>query len=140
MNLSDELKSVFPQSAVIPYRWKDDVLQILLITNHSGKRWVLPKGLIEDHPNELESAVQEAFEEAGIQGDLDPVPIGHYQYKKWGGLCKVTIYNMKVEHILEEWPESFFRKRRWMDLDEVHRLADKRIPREVFKTFESKIV
>ncbi len=31
------------------------------------------------------SALQEAFEEAGVDGDVDEIPIGKFEVEKWGG-------------------------------------------------------
>ena len=134
-----EIDKSYHQSAVIPYRCEGDQVQILLITNRSGKRWVLPKGIIEDHQTELESAASEALEEAGIEGQIDPDPIGQYRYEKWGGICVVKIFKMKVENIFEDWPESFFRERKWVSLDEAEHLTDERIPRDIFQTFRTRI-
>lgn len=134
-----EIEKSYRQSAVIPYRYEGDQVQILLITSRSGKRWVLPKGIIEDHQTELESAASEALEEAGIEGQIDPDPIGQYRYEKWGGICEVKIFKMKVENVFEDWPESFFRERRWVSLEEAERLTDERIPRDIFRTFRTRI-
>ena len=35
------------QSGVIPYRIMDGQIEVMLITSSGGKRWVIPKGLIE---------------------------------------------------------------------------------------------
>ena len=105
---------MYRQSAVIPYRRAADGLEVLLITSRKGKRWVLPKGVVEPHLTPPQSAAQEAFEEAGIRGTVDERPLGSYSYEKWGGVCEVQVFAMAVTDQLEEWPEAFMRRREWL--------------------------
>lgn len=105
---------MYRQSAVIPYRQRDDGLEILLITSRKGRRWVPPKGVVEPNLSPPQSAAQEALEEAGIRGMVDEVPLGTYAYEKWGGVCEVEVFAMKVTDELADWPEAAFRKREWM--------------------------
>jgi phosphohistidine phosphatase len=109
-------EAVFPQSAVVPFRNGADGLEILFITNNSGKRWILPKGLVEEHLSPAESAAAEAHEEAGIEGKVLPECLGVYHYRKWGGVCSVEVFPMRVERDLHEWPGAHFRHRRWVSL------------------------
>ena len=103
----------YPQSGVIPFRIVNPDIQILLITTNSRKHWTIPKGLIEDGMSPAESAVQEAYEEAGIRGDLYENSIGNYRYHKWGGTCEVEVFLMAVTLMLDHWPEEIFRERLW---------------------------
>jgi 8-oxo-dGTP pyrophosphatase MutT (NUDIX family) len=102
------------QSAVIPYRRTADGLKVLLITSSRRKRWIVPKGLIEPHLSAAESAVQEAFEEAGVRGDVSASPVGSYSYSKWGATCMVAVYLLEVRTVLDAWPEAAVRQRRWL--------------------------
>ncbi len=110
----------YTQSAVIPYRERGGDVEILMITSRKRKRWVMPKGVKEPELSPQESAAKEALEEAGIQGAVSKVPIGSYQYDKWGGTCTVDVYTMQVSTVLDEWEESF-RDREWVSLDEAGR-------------------
>jgi len=38
---------IIQQSAVIPYQIVDGEIEIMVITSSTGKRWVIPKGLVE---------------------------------------------------------------------------------------------
>ena len=98
----------FTQSAVIPYRIADGKPEIMLITSRKGTRWVLPKGVQEPGLSLRDSAGKEAFEEAGVRGEVDAEPIGHYEYAKWGGTCKVAVFPMAVSECLPDgdWEES----------------------------------
>lgn len=102
------------QSAVIPYRRTAEGLKVLLITSSRRRRWIVPKGLVEPHLSEAESAMQEAYEEAGIRGDVSAAPIGSYAYSKWGATCVVAVFLLDVHTVLDTWPEALFRQRRWL--------------------------
>jgi phosphohistidine phosphatase len=110
---------IYEQSAVIPFRWTDKKLEILIITTLSGKNWTIPKGLVEPELSVTQSAEMEAYEEAGIKGTIYPDIIGEYQYYKWQGTCKVKVFPFKVREILNIWPEATSRKRNWIYLDQV---------------------
>ncbi|NQT91761.1 MAG: beta-galactosidase trimerization domain-containing protein [Lentisphaerae bacterium] len=123
-------QSIYPQSSVIPYRVSEGRVEILVVSNRGGDRWVLPKGLIDEGLSASESAAKEAMEEAGIVGTVDPDPIGNYDYHKWGGTCRVEVFLMRVEEERTEWLESS-RTRRWMNMDEIHNMLDDRVPRSL---------
>ena len=124
---------VYEQSGVLPFRFQRGELEILLISSRSGKRWVIPKGVIENGFTAVATASNEAFEEAGIRGDIDPQPVGEYRYRKWGGVCRVQVFLMEINEIAESWPEVALRSRKWMAPGEVRGLIDKRIPLALIK-------
>jgi phosphohistidine phosphatase len=138
--LSERVPSYFYfQSAVIPYRLENETLKLLLITNRKCKRWVFPKGVIETNMSPAESAEHEAFEEAGIKGHVYPTPIGDYQYPKWGGTCTVIVFLMEIVEILKEWPESEFRHRIWVSVEEAEKLVNESGLKETIRTLPSHI-
>ena len=65
----------YRQSAVIPYRLREGRVEILLITSRKGKRWVVPKGILEPELTPAESAAKEAREEAGVSGRISAAPV-----------------------------------------------------------------
>jgi len=111
------MKSVPPwfyrQSAVIPYRVVDGEVEVLLITSRRGRRWVIPKGVVELTLSPAESAMREAFEEAGAIGRVSDRAVGTFEYEKWGGICRVQVFLMKVDTLLDIWPEANERNRKW---------------------------
>ena len=107
----------YQQSGVIPYQVEQDKVEVLLITSRRRGRWIIPKGVIEPGMSAAESAAQEAYEEAGVRGDVSPIPLGEYEYDKWGGVCTVKVFTMEVQLVLETWPESDTRQRRWMSVE-----------------------
>jgi 8-oxo-dGTP pyrophosphatase MutT (NUDIX family) len=107
----------YAQSGVIPFCLRGDVIAVLLITNWRRRRWVIPKGLIEGNLSARDSAVQEAYEEAGIRGLTSKLAIGEYDYQKWGGTCHVDVFLFRVKEVLASWPEATFRHRVWFSVE-----------------------
>jgi len=103
---------MFNQSAVVPFVVGDNELQIVLVTSRKSNTWIIPKGVIERPLSAKESAVKEAWEEAGVLGTANDVPLGNYKFAKWGGTCSVEVFAMNVTEILDAWPEQRKRQRR----------------------------
>ncbi|MEF8699295.1 MAG: histidine phosphatase family protein [Candidatus Accumulibacter sp. UW20] len=133
-------KYFFTQSAVLPYRYVDGRLEIMVIASRKGTRWVIPKGVKEPELSLRDSASKEAFEEGGIRGRLDDKPLGHYEYKKWNGVCKVAVFPMAVSESVaeDEWEESH-RQRRWIDPEEARRLLDEPALRKLAEKLEKRL-
>ncbi len=121
MNFNEQNK--FLQSGVIPYRQQHGRLEVLLITTTSGKKWIVPKGIIEPHLNPKESAEAEALEEAGIKGEMHSESIGNFTINKWGGVVRVQTYLMRVDEVFSDWQESHIRKRIWTSVSEAEKLV-----------------
>lgn len=109
------MMNLFDQAGAIPYRISDDTLEVLLISTSSGKNLTIPKGLIDPGYSATETAVNEAYEEAGIKGRLLTPAIGAYGFEKWGGKCQVDVFAMVVNRQLDAWPEGSVRRRIWFD-------------------------
>jgi 8-oxo-dGTP pyrophosphatase MutT (NUDIX family) len=101
------------QAAAIPIRGN----KICLVTSSNGKRWVIPKGLIDPGHTAAETALNEAWEEAGLVGVLSKDPVGTYLYSKLGGTYHVLVYMMRVTEAAAEWPEKGQRQRSWVQVD-----------------------
>jgi len=125
--------STYDQSGVIPFWVRNNEIQIMLITNRSGKRWVIPKGTIESDLSALESAEKEAFEEAGVLGKAHPMAIGKYQYNKWGGTCTVEVFLLEVKKVLQEWPESQLRQREWLKVEGAIKRVDEKNLKKIIR-------
>ncbi|WP_293124369.1 NUDIX hydrolase [Microcoleus sp. bin38.metabat.b11b12b14.051] len=104
------------QSAVIPYRIQNGQIEVMVITSSTGKRWVIPKGLIEPDMTPQDSAAKEAWEEAGLLGKVFPDLLGTYEYQKSGYICQVEVFLLQVQTVLENWPEASCRKRQWVSI------------------------
>ncbi|MGH7172460.1 MAG: NUDIX hydrolase [Gemmataceae bacterium] len=121
--------SVILQAGVIPIRGE----QICVVSSRGGKRWVVPKGCLEAGKTAAEIALQEAWEEAGLVGLLQPEPIGTYLYEKAGFTCHVTVFLMSVTETADRWPEHDFRERCWLDLARALRRIDDAGLRELIR-------
>lgn len=129
----------FEQAATIPYRRIDDALEVLLITTARKGRWIVPKGVIDPGRTAEQAARLEAFEEGGVQGQLDTPAVGAYEYDKWNGTCRVTVFTMHVENVLEDWPERDRRQRRWVRAAEAIDMVSKDELRAVLRSACEKI-
>lgn len=123
------------QSAVIPYRIQDEKLEILLITSSGGKRWVIPKGMIEIFMKPHYSAAKEAWEEAGVVGEVSETSIGTYSYKKLGCNFLVDVFLLRVETVFNDWPEAKVRKREWLNLKQAIKRIEEVELKEILMEF-----
>lgn len=105
-----DLPSPIPQAAAIPIR----AGRVCLVLSSSGKEWGIPKGNIEPGHTAGETALREAWEEAGLVGVLAPEPAGTFLYEKCGHTCHVTAFLMHVTDAADAWPEQDRRPRRWL--------------------------
>ena len=104
------------KSAIVPYRFVDGQLEILLIKNSSNTKWVIPKGTIEPSLRPSISATKEAYEEAGVLGIPSPILVG--TYNKNGQ--EVPTYLLKVMVELEHYEENADRARAWHKIEELN--------------------
>ena len=108
------------QIAALPWRRGINGVEILLVTTRTTKRWVIPKGWTMDGKADHEAAAIEAYEEAGVRGDVEPTPLGNYGYLKVlregkARHVNVLVYEMRVRELLDDWPEREERQRQWFD-------------------------
>jgi 8-oxo-dGTP pyrophosphatase MutT (NUDIX family) len=129
------------QSAALPWRRADDgTLLVLLITSRETRRWVIPKGWPIRGLNRSATAAQEAFEEAGVRGELQKPKLGVYRYDKrlrTGRLqsVRVTVYPLKVLEEHDQWPELGQRDKLWVTPDEATKLVDEPKLKALFMGF-----
>jgi 8-oxo-dGTP pyrophosphatase MutT (NUDIX family) len=120
------------QSGAIPYAMVELTPVFLLVTSRRTGRWIFPKGGLAKGMEPWESAKKEAYDEAGVEGVVDTVPVGSYRSWKTRGMrrfaIEVAMYPLRVERQVEKWRETDERHRHWVTLPEVTRLiADKRL-------------
>ncbi|MGH7020073.1 MAG: NUDIX hydrolase, partial [Brevundimonas sp.] len=94
-------------------------LEVMMITSRETRRWVIPKGGRMVGKTDPQAAAQEAYEEAGIQGETLDAAVGHFRYAKRlksgaEQACVVAVYPLEVLIQLGAWPEDQQRQRRWM--------------------------
>lgn len=114
------------QYGAICYRKGSEGPEVLLLTSRDTGRWVIPKGWPMAGKPSHEVAAQEAYEEAGVQGKAAPDPVGSFLYTKVldNGLripCRVQVYPLKVEAMLDTFPEKDSRRLEWVGFPEAAR-------------------
>ncbi|MEL7463772.1 MAG: NUDIX hydrolase [Pseudomonadota bacterium] len=107
------------QSGAICWREGPKGVEVLLVTTRRTGRWTPPKGTRQTGKSLARSAAAEAWEEAGVVGEIDPVPLGRYAYLKYktsGAWEKRTVelYALKVADLSDDFPEAGERVRAWM--------------------------
>ncbi|WP_297803611.1 NUDIX hydrolase [uncultured Brevundimonas sp.] len=112
------------QIAALPWRQRGKEVEFLLVTSRETRRWVIAKGNRMAELDDPQAAAQEAYEEAGVQGDIAARPVGHYRYDKRmkdgrAVPCVVDVYPLEVLIQLGSWPEFEQRTRKWMSRDEA---------------------
>ena len=118
--MSNRCFDAFPeQAAAIPVRRVGRGLQVCVIRRKDGNKWGIPKGLVDPGATHEETALAEAWEEAGIKGRLLGAAIGTYRYRKWGTRLTVAVYVMEFGQQAPAWEESAFRERRWVSFAEA---------------------
>jgi 8-oxo-dGTP pyrophosphatase MutT (NUDIX family) len=107
------------QVGVLPFQLgSDGENRILLVTSRESRRWVIPKGWPMKGRKPFEAAAREAYEEAGLRGDVGKRPLGYYFYQKRlknldSVLCQVKVFPLKVRKQLKNFPEAHQRELRW---------------------------
>ena len=114
-------QKIMQHYAALPYRVGAEGLEVMMVTSRESKRWILPKGRPEKKLLPYKVAELEAYEEAGVRGRVDHIPLGQYHSRKRLGLLGsrpvlITVYALAVHTVLDEWPEKHERERAWMDI------------------------
>lgn len=112
------------QVAALPWRKNKGELEILLVTTRTTKRWLIPKGWCMEAKADHDAAAIEAFEEAGVKGDVNSFPVGSYVYEKIlrsGNTRSLTVqvYALEVREEFLDWPERHERKRKWVSVQQA---------------------
>lgn len=117
------------QYGAIPYKIVDDHPVFLMVTSRRSANWVFPKGSPIKGLTPVETAAQEAWEEAGVRGKMDDNPVGYYLHPRNNKpelLDRIQLFPMLVTDQQDEWPEEAQRFRHWALLPQVRRLMASR--------------
>ena len=117
------------QFAALPLAETAGERMVMLVTSRETGRWVLPKGWAEKGLTGPELAAKEAFEEAGLIGTMAAKRIGSYAYLKQlpkgrAVTCEVDVFPMRVDKLLDDWPEREQRQREWFTLSQAAMVVD----------------
>jgi 8-oxo-dGTP pyrophosphatase MutT (NUDIX family) len=117
------------QFAAMPWRiGEGGRRQIMLLTSRETQRWIIPKGWPVKGRKPAEVASQEAYEEAGLIGQIvGKRPLGNFHYQKQLAkrvlLCEVRVFSFRVDRQLDDWPEKSQRETQWFDAGEAATLV-----------------
>ena len=117
---------------VVPYRRKKGKLQVLLISTRNDN-WGLPKGNLIKKKGARKTALQEAYEEAGIIGEIEGegkkfTPSDDEIYHFWP---------MNVAKELNQWPERESRTRKWVTPTKALQMIKRKAAKKAVQTFAS---
>jgi 8-oxo-dGTP pyrophosphatase MutT (NUDIX family) len=102
--------------------------EFLLVTTRSSGRWSIPKGYCEAASEARDTALKEAYEEAGLKGTVPQEPLGVFSHIKRGppdsGECLVLLDPMRVAKQASRWPEKGQREIMWAGVREAVELVD----------------
>ncbi len=131
------------QVAALPWRRALE-LEILLVSSLDTGRWIVPKGWPMKGRTSSQTAAREAFEEAGVKGEITPEPIGiyHYDKRKRNGAvwrCEVDVFPLEVKAQNKIWPEKAVRTQRWCGWEQAAGLVDDAGLGDVIRAFAAQM-
>lgn len=113
-------RDVRTQFAALCYRVTRGKVEVLMVTSRRQGRWIVPKGWPIHGKTPAESALIEAWEEAGVEGKVDTRCVGLFSYTKEFEEDEqdlpivAMVYPVKVKSLAKSYPECNERKRKWM--------------------------
>lgn len=133
------------QVAALCWRIEDGKAQVLLVTSRETGRWVLPKGWPKAGMSDPDTARAEAWEEAGVEGQIGAQALGLYAYHKMlrpdaGVPCMVTVFPLKVRSLARDFPERGQRKRRWFSPRKAAQKVDEPELQDILRRFDVKSI
>ncbi|MBM3615096.1 MAG: NUDIX hydrolase [Alphaproteobacteria bacterium] len=114
------------QYGALCWRMHRGKVEVLLITSRDTGRWVIPKGWPIAGLSPFETAAREAWEEAGVEGDVADQDLGVFDYEKSLGhkgsvTCSVQVFGLRVAELKGKFPERKERRRKWFDFEKAAR-------------------
>ena len=104
------------KTGVVATREKNGQTEVLLVsTKNNG--WGVPKGNLMPKLGKKKTALEEAYEEAGVLGEIiddRKATIHHPDLTH-------DLYPMKISKLLKKWPEMDWREREWVPLKKVEK-------------------
>jgi len=137
--------AVLPRRQVAALCWRKHKgrKEVLLITSRDTGRWVVPKGWPIEGLTAAQSALQEAWEEAGVRADADKARfIGRFVYHK--GLrdgrtlpVEAELYKVRLrdDEMRDRFPEARERRRLWVTPRKAAKLVDEPELQDILRRF-----
>jgi 8-oxo-dGTP pyrophosphatase MutT (NUDIX family) len=128
----------YKQFAALPYRLRDNDVEILLITTRKKRHWSIPKGWPIEHTTPQQTAAVEAYEEAGVRGATGK-KVGKFRKRRVRNkrpvICDVEIFPLQVGLQMHSWPQERERSRIWVAPRQTAKLVKKAGLRRAIKNF-----
>ncbi|WP_372841454.1 NUDIX hydrolase [Phaeovulum sp.] len=107
------------QVAALCLRGRPGRREVLLVSSLGTGRWIIPKGWPMRGRTLAEAALREAWEEAGVKGEVGALPFGAFDYLKQREKtaptpCEVQVFIVRVTGMEQEFPEAGRRILRWV--------------------------
>lgn len=114
------------QYGAVCWRMHRGKVEVLLITSRDTGRWIIPKGWPIDGLAPEDAAAREAWEEAGVQGQIAADGLGAYGYEKVltpskSVPCSVLVFGLRVAKLKDKFPERKERRRKWFEVEKAAR-------------------
>lgn len=114
------------QYGAVCWRMHRGKVEVLLITSRDTGRWVIPKGWPISGLTPAGTAAREAWEEAGVEGEVLDEELGAFGYDKAMGPklsvpCSVQVFGLRVAGLKDKFPEKKERRRKWFGLEKAAR-------------------
>ncbi len=129
------------QVAALVYRREMGALQVLVITSRGTGRWIIPKGWPQVGRTLAVTALREAFEEAGVRGEVSQEPIGSYSYCKSDlpperiNQFTVAVYAVQFTSQEKNWPERDQRFCEWVSPAEAAKRVEETELKQILSGF-----
>jgi 8-oxo-dGTP pyrophosphatase MutT (NUDIX family) len=126
------------QYGAVCWRMHRNKVEVLLITSRDTGRWVIPKGWPMSDRSASEAAATEAWEEAGVRGDVSTGSLGLFSYDKVTGpkkcfACQVEVFALRVAALHTDFPERKQRRRKWFAVEKAARKVNEPELRQLLK-------
>lgn len=130
------------QVAALCWRKHKGRKEVLLITSRDTGRWILPKGWPINGLNPAQSAVREAWEEAGVRAKPGQASyVGRFSYGKIldNGMslpvqAELFMIRLRDGDLERDFPESAERKRLWVTPEEAAELVEEPELKDILRT------
>lgn len=126
------------QMAALCHRGPETAREYLVITSRDTGRWIIPKGWPIRGLSSKETALREAWEEAGVKEGVatkDPIGTYHYNKRRDSGMTipvETLVYSVAVKEMSDKFPEAGERTQQWVNAETAANLVDEPELKEIF--------
>lgn len=109
------MKPSVSHSGVLPYRLGAEGMELLIITTLGLRRWTVPRGHVGRRSSPRDTALREAYEEAGLVGEVHDGPIGTFcDWNGRGSGRSILLFPLRVVGEALTFPEMGRRDKLWI--------------------------